>query len=79
WALVSRSRSAAIDLRAFYMRRFLRLFPLYWVGHLFFLIFNNLSGWRPFSPLDPRFALSLLGLRFLPDVFHFISPAWWFI
>ncbi len=79
WALVSRSREALLDRRAFYMRRFLRLFPLYWAGHLFFLVFNNLVGWRPFSPLDPRFMLSLLGLRFLPGVFHFISPAWWFI
>lgn len=79
WALVSRSRGAGIDRRAFYMRRFLRLFPLYWVGHLFFLAFNNLVGWRPFSLLDPRFGLSLIGLRFLPGVFHFISPAWWFI
>lgn len=79
WALVSRSREALLDRRAFYMRRFLRLFPLYWVGHLFFLAFNNLVGWRPFSPLDPRFMLSLVGLRFLPGVFHFISPAWWFI
>jgi peptidoglycan/LPS O-acetylase OafA/YrhL len=79
WALVSRSPAALLDRRAFYLRRFLRLFPLYWAGHLFFLVFNNLAGWRPFSPLDPRFALSLLGLRFLPGVFHFISPAWWFI
>lgn len=79
WALVNRSREAEIDRRAFYTRRFLRLFPLYWVGHFFFLVFNNLANWRPFSPLDPRFALSLIGLRFLPEVFHFISPAWWFI
>ncbi len=79
WALVSRSPAALLDRRAFYLRRFLRLFPLYWAGHLFFLVFNNLAGWRPFSPLDPRFTLSLLGLRFLPEVFHFISPAWWFI
>ncbi len=79
WALVSRSRAAEIDRRAFYLRRFLRLFPLYWIGHLFFLGFNNLSGWQPFSALDLRFALSMLGIRFLPEVFHFISPAWWFI
>ncbi|MDW8186358.1 MAG: acyltransferase family protein, partial [Anaerolineae bacterium] len=79
WALVSCSREARIDRRAFYMRRFLRLFPLYWAGHLFFLVFNHLTRWQPFSPLDPRFALSLLGLRFLPEVFYFISPAWWFI
>ncbi|MFN3928818.1 MAG: acyltransferase family protein, partial [Thermoflexus sp.] len=79
WALASRSREAEIDRRAFYLRRFLRLFPLYWVGHFFFLGFNHLAGWRPFSALDPRFALSLLGIRFLPEVFHFISPAWWFI
>lgn len=79
WALASRSRAAEIDRQAFYLRRFLRLFPLYWVGHFFFLGFNNLAGWRPFSALDPRFALSLFGIRFLPEVFHFISPAWWFI
>ncbi|WP_376793454.1 acyltransferase family protein [Thermoflexus sp.] len=79
WALASRSRAAEIDRRAFYLRRLLRLFPLYWVGHLFFWGFNNLVGWRPFSALDPRFAMSLLGIRFLPEVFYFISPAWWFI
>lgn len=53
WALASRSREAEIDRRAFYLRRFLRLFPLYWVGHFFFLVFHNVVGWRPFSPWIP--------------------------
>ncbi|MEI6148178.1 MAG: acyltransferase [bacterium] len=62
---------------AWYGKRFLRLFPLYWVAHLIYLI-------SPFifraEPTDYRFLLSLLGLRLYPldMIFYYANPAWWF-
>lgn len=60
-----------------YRRRLLRLFPMYWVAHLIYLI-------SPFihrkDPLDYRFLLSLLGDRVIPaeTLFYYINPSWWF-
>jgi len=60
-----------------YRRRVLRLFPLYWLGHLICLV-------SPFvflkDPIDYRFFLSLLGDRFYPPdaVFYYLVPAWWY-
>jgi peptidoglycan/LPS O-acetylase OafA/YrhL len=60
-----------------YRRRVLRLFPLYWLGHLICLI-------SPFvllkDPIDYRFALSFLGNRIYPPeaMFYYLVPAWWY-
>ena len=60
-----------------YQRRVLRLFPLYWLGHVICLI-------SPFvvlkDPIDYRFFLSFLGNRFYPPdtVFYYLVPAWWY-
>jgi peptidoglycan/LPS O-acetylase OafA/YrhL len=60
-----------------YRRRVLRLFPLYWLGHLLCLV-------SPFvvlrDPIDYRFFLSFFGNRFFPaDVmFYYLVPAWWY-
>ena len=63
--------------RAWYTRRLLRLFPLYWAAHLVYLI-------SPFilrkDALDYRFVLSLLGDRVWPvdTMFYYLNPSWWF-
>jgi peptidoglycan/LPS O-acetylase OafA/YrhL len=60
-----------------YRRRVLRLFPLYWLGHLICLVspFVSLK-----DPIDYRFLLSFLGNRFFPPdaVFYYLVPAWWY-
>jgi peptidoglycan/LPS O-acetylase OafA/YrhL len=62
---------------AWYGRRLLRLFPLYWAAHLIYLIspFINRTG-----PIDYRFLLSLLGDRVWPadTMFFYLNPSWWF-
>ncbi|MHC1744117.1 MAG: acyltransferase [Syntrophobacteraceae bacterium] len=60
-----------------YWRRLLRLYPMYWIAHLVYLI-------SPFvhrqDPLDYRFVLSFLGDRVVPvdKIFFYVNPSWWF-
>ena len=62
---------------AWYGRRFLRLFPLYWAAHLIFLVSPFI---KPTDAIDYRFFLSLLGDRFWPvdTMFFYLNPSWWF-
>ena len=63
--------------RRWYLRRVLRLFPMYWAAHLVYLV-------SPFQarlePLDYRFLLSLLGDRVLPidTLPGYFNPALWY-
>src|SRR5581483_2644399 len=59
------------------MQSTLRLYPMYWVAHLVYLL-------SPFEarlePVDGRIFLSLLGLRFI-DIemnFMYLNAAWWY-
>jgi peptidoglycan/LPS O-acetylase OafA/YrhL len=84
WSLARRSLPAGADADVnwgqFFQRRLWRVFPLYWASHLFFLLSYILVGQPPgIAPLDSRFYLSLAGLRFLPETFFYISPAWWYV
>jgi peptidoglycan/LPS O-acetylase OafA/YrhL len=67
-------KSGAADWRAWYRSRLLRLFPLYWVAHLFYLVSPG------YDPIDYRFVLSLLGDRVypLPEMSYYANPAWWY-
>ena len=60
-----------------YRRRLLRLFPMYWVAHLVYLVspFMHRS-----DPIDHRFLLSLFGDRVYPveTMFYYLVPSWWF-
>ena len=62
---------------AWYWARFLRLYPMYWVAHLVYLL-------SPFQarlePVDDRIILSLLGLRFINIEMNFmyLNAAWWY-
>jgi peptidoglycan/LPS O-acetylase OafA/YrhL len=63
---------------AWYGHRLLRLFPVYWLAHLVFLV-------SPFAVLhdqiDWRFPLSFFGDRIYPidKMFFYLVPAWWFL
>lgn len=59
-----------------YRSRVLRLFPVYWLAHLIYLV-------SPFEarlyPIDYRFLLSFLGDRIYPtDIIEYLNPAWWY-
>ena len=60
-----------------YRSRLVRLFPMYWVAHLVYLV-------SPFQaridPLDYRFVLSFLGDRVVPigTIFYYFNPALWY-
>lgn len=62
---------------AWYRRRLLRLYPLYWAAHL--LLAVSPFTFQP-EPIDYRFALSFVGIRCWPiDSMHFyFNPAWWY-
>jgi peptidoglycan/LPS O-acetylase OafA/YrhL len=62
---------------SWYVRRLVRLFPVYWLAHLVYLV-------SPFvhrqDPIDYRLIFSLLGNRVYPveTMFYYMSPSWWF-
>jgi peptidoglycan/LPS O-acetylase OafA/YrhL len=67
-----------IDLKTFYNRRLLRIYPL-WIGvHVAFILLWLVAG-KGLDPTDPRTLASVLGLRFLPSVFYYFAPAWWYV
>ena len=60
-----------------YRSRMLRLFPMYWLAHIVYLV-------SPFQvryePVDYRFLLSFLGDRIYPvdSIFYYFNPALWY-
>ncbi len=62
---------------AWYRARVIRLYPMYWLAHLIFLV-------APFQfkpePIDYRFWLSLAGDRVYPlaSIFYYANSAWWY-
>jgi peptidoglycan/LPS O-acetylase OafA/YrhL len=81
WALMqSAARQAAskpIAWSAWYRARFLRLYPMYWVAHLVYLLSPFVAR---LEPIDERIILSLLGLRFINITMNFayLNAAWWY-
>src|SRR5215470_563428 len=81
WALMQstmrRAESGPVAWGVWYRARFLRLYPMYWVAHLVYLL-------SPFQarlePVDSRIILSLLGLRFINIEMNFmyLNAAWWY-
>jgi peptidoglycan/LPS O-acetylase OafA/YrhL len=81
WALVEstarRAESGVLAWGKWYRSRFWRLYPMYWVAHLVYLV--SPFVFRP-ERVDGRIVLSLLGLRFV-DIqmnFYYLNPAWWY-
>jgi peptidoglycan/LPS O-acetylase OafA/YrhL len=81
WTLMqSTTRHAdagVISWTAWYRARLLRLYPMYWVAHLVYLVSPFVAR---LEPVDDRIILSLLGLRFI-DIqmnFMYLNAAWWY-
>jgi peptidoglycan/LPS O-acetylase OafA/YrhL len=81
WALMqSTTHKAAggkISWSQWYRARLFRLYPMYWVAHLVYLISPFTAR---FERIDGRIVLSLLGLRFVNiDMnFFYLNAAWWY-
>ena len=74
---VRRAEKGEIAWGAWYWARFLRLYPMYWVAHLVYLVSPFVAR---LEPVDDRIILSLLGLRFI-DIdmnFMYLNAAWWY-
>jgi len=81
WTLMQstmrRAESGAIGWGRWYGARFLRLYPMYWVAHLVYLLSPFVAR---LEPVDDRIILSLLGLRFI-DIqmnFMYLNASWWY-
>jgi peptidoglycan/LPS O-acetylase OafA/YrhL len=81
WTLMeSTSRHAAKgDLKwsGWYGARFIRLYPMYWVAHLVYLVSPFVAK---LEPVDQRIFFSLTGLRFINIEMNFmyLNAAWWY-
>jgi peptidoglycan/LPS O-acetylase OafA/YrhL/lysophospholipase L1-like esterase len=78
WGLLARSVGATLPLRDFWRRRALRIYPLWWAAHLFFLVPCLLLG-RGLDPAERTFWLDLLGLRLTPYQLYYFAPSWWYV
>src|SRR5205823_3275484 len=81
WTLMQstmrRAESGPLAWGSWYRARFLRLYPMYWVAHLVYLVSPFVAR---LEPVDDRIVLSLLGLRFI-DIqmnFMYLNAAWWY-
>ena len=81
WVLMqstaSRAASAPVTWGQWYRARILRLYPMYWVAHLVYLVSPFVAR---FEEVDSRIVLSLLGLRFVDITMNFmyLNAAWWY-
>src|SRR5882762_1085154 len=81
WALMEstarRAESGSLKWGNWYRARFLRLYPMYWVAHLVYLVSPFVAR---LEPVDSRIILSLLGLRFIDITMNFmyLNAAWWY-
>jgi len=81
WTLVqstmARAESSHVAWGKWYFARFTRLYPMYWVAHLVYLISPFVAR---LEPVDERIVLSLLGLRFINIEMNFmyLNAAWWY-
>lgn len=75
--LLAQGAPPALGVPEFYRRRAFRIMPLWWGAHVLFLPLGILAG--TMTPGNWQFYASLAGLRFMPSVFYFFSPAWWYV
>ncbi len=81
WTLMQstmrRAESGPLAWGSWYQVRFLRLYPMYWVAHLVYLVSPFVAR---LEPVDSRIILSLLGLRFIDIQMNFmhLNAAWWY-
>ncbi len=77
WSLLRKNDGGSLPILEFYRRRLVRVYPLWWVAHVFFLILFVLLD-RSQGDLVGTL-LSFLGIRVLPGHLYSIVPAWWYI
>lgn len=81
WALMEatarRADTGPISWGMWYRARFLRLYPMYWLAHIVYLVSPFVAR---LEPVDGRIVLSLLGLRFIDITMNFmyLNAAWWY-
>src|SRR5437660_4661113 len=82
WALMEstarRAESGSLRWGSWYHARFLRLYPMYWVAHLVYLVSPFVAR---LEPVDSRIILSLLGLRFIDitmNSMYLTAYGWYF-
>src|SRR3954452_15212241 len=81
WTLMQstarRAEKGEIAWGAWYCARFVRLYPMYWVAHVVYLVSPFIAR---LEPVDDRIILSLLGLRFINIEMNFmyLNAAWWY-
>ncbi|HWY52599.1 MAG TPA: acyltransferase [Chthoniobacterales bacterium] len=81
WTLMqstmARAESGRVAWGKWYGARFVRLYPMYWVAHLVYLVSPFVAR---LEPVDERIILSLLGLRFINIEMNFmyLNAAWWY-
>ena len=81
WTLMqstmARAESGHVAWSKWYVARFTRLYPMYWIAHLVYLISPFVAR---LEPVDERLILSLLGLRFINIEMNFmyLNAAWWY-
>ena len=81
WTLMqstmARAEAGHVGWGNWYFARFTRLYPMYWVAHLVYLVSPFVAR---LEPVDGRIVLSLLGLRFINIEMNFmyLNAAWWY-
>src|SRR6059036_3551819 len=81
WTLMqstmARAESGRVAWGAWYGARFVRLYPMYWVAHIVYLVSPFVAR---LEPVYGRIILSLLGLRFIDITMNFmyLNAAWWY-
>lgn len=63
----------------FYIKRILRIYPLYITIHLIIVVIAKVWFKWDIHFFSGDTFLSLLGLRFTNSLFFYINPSWWFI
>ena len=81
WSLASatarRAAKGPIAWGEWYKSRLIRLYPMYWVAHLVYLLSPFVAR---LEPIDSRIFVSLSGLRMI-DIesnFFYLNAAWWY-
>src|SRR5438874_10969063 len=74
---MARAESGQFGWAAWYGARFVRLYPMYWMAHIVYLVSPFVAR---LEPVDGRIILSLLGLRFIDILINFmyLNAAWWY-
>ena len=74
-----RKNTQHINLKDFFLQRYFRIWPLYFVIHIFITVLAIFVGIQSFDPKSITYLISLSGFRFTEQLFFYLNPSWWFI